>query len=39
MQDPAVFSSMQGVVLDGMDPQCLYVQETSPDSTWQPVRP
>jgi hypothetical protein len=39
-QDPAVFSSIQGVmVIDGMDPANLYVQETSPDSTWQPVIP
>jgi hypothetical protein len=39
-QDPAFFSSIQGVmVLDGKDPQYLHVQETSPDSTWQPVKP
>jgi hypothetical protein len=39
-QDPAIFSSIEGVmVLDGKDPQYLHVQETSPDSTWQPVIP
>ena len=39
-QDPTIFSSIQGVqVMDGKDPRYLYVQETSPDSTWQPVRP
>jgi hypothetical protein len=39
-QDPVVFSSIQGVqVIDGMDPQFLHVQETSSDSTWQPVFP
>jgi hypothetical protein len=37
-QDPLVFSSIQGVmVLDGLDPQYLHVQETE-DSTWQPVK-
>jgi hypothetical protein len=39
-QDPMVFSSIQGVmVIDGMDPSFLHVQEISPDSTWQPVIP
>jgi hypothetical protein len=39
-QDPAVFNSIQGVlVLDGLDPRYLHVQETSDDSTWQPVNP
>jgi hypothetical protein len=39
-QDPLVFSSIQGVqVIDGMDPRYLHVQETSSDSTWQPVIP
>jgi hypothetical protein len=39
-QDPLVFSSLEGVmVLDGLDPQFLHVQEISPDSTWQPVIP
>jgi hypothetical protein len=39
-QDPLVFSAIQGVqVIDGMDPQFLHVQETSSDSTWQPVIP
>jgi hypothetical protein len=39
-QDPTIFSSIQGVqVMDGKDPRYLYVQETSPDSTWQPVIP
>jgi hypothetical protein len=39
-QDPKLFSSINGVmVLDGKDPQYLHVQETSSDSTWQPVRP
>jgi hypothetical protein len=39
-QDPAQFSSIQGVqVLDGKDPRYLHVQETSDDSTWQPVIP
>jgi hypothetical protein len=39
-QDAAAFSSIQGVmVLDGKDPKYLHVQETSPDSTWQPVIP
>jgi hypothetical protein len=39
-QDPAVFSSISGVlVIDGMNPQYLHVQETSADSTWQPVIP
>jgi hypothetical protein len=39
-QDPTIFSSIQGVqVMDGKDPTLLHVQETSPDSTWQPVMP
>lgn len=39
-QDPTQFSSIQGLmVLDGKDPQYLHVQETSTDSTWQPVVP
>jgi hypothetical protein len=39
-QDPTVFASIQGIlVLDGLDPQYLHVQEISPDSTWQPVMP
>ena len=39
-QDPAVFSSIQGVqVMDGKNPLYLHVQETSADSTWQPVMP
>jgi hypothetical protein len=39
-QDPTVFSSIEGVmVLDGKDPRYLHVQETSPDSSWQPVVP
>jgi hypothetical protein len=39
-QDPAIFSSIQGVqVLDGKDPKYLHCQETSTDSTWQPVIP
>jgi hypothetical protein len=39
-QDPAAFSSIQGVqVLDGKNPMYLHVEETSPDSTWQPVVP
>jgi hypothetical protein len=38
-QDPTIFSSIQGVqVMDGKDPKRQYVQETSPDSTWQPVQ-
>jgi hypothetical protein len=39
--DPKVFSSaIQGVmVIDGLDPRYLHVQETSDDSTWQPVSP
>jgi hypothetical protein len=37
-QDPARYSSIQAVmVIDGMDPKYLHVQETSTDSTWQPV--
>jgi hypothetical protein len=37
-QDPTIFSSIQGVqVMDGKDPKYLHVQETSPNSTWQPV--
>jgi hypothetical protein len=36
-QDPALFSSIQGVqVLDGKDPAFLHVEETE-NSTWQPV--
>src|SRR5258706_170952 len=39
-QDPAIFSSIQGVqVMDGKDPMYLHVQETSANSTWQPVIP
>jgi hypothetical protein len=39
-QDPTIFSSIQGVqVMDGKDPKYLHVQETSPNSTWQPVNP
>jgi hypothetical protein len=39
-QDPAKLSSLQDVlVIDGMDPRYLHVQETSSDSTWQPVIP
>jgi len=39
-QDASVFSSIQGVmVIDGMDPKFLHVQEISADSTWQPVIP
>ena len=39
-QDPAAFSSIQGVqVLDGKNPMYLHVEETSTDSTWQPVMP
>jgi hypothetical protein len=39
-QDPTIFSSIQGVqVMDGKDPMYLHVQETSPNSTWQPVMP
>ena len=39
-QDPTIFSSIQGVqVMDGKDPAFLHVQETSADSTWQPVVP
>ena len=35
-----VFSAISGVmVIDGMDPHYLHVQETSADSTWQPVLP
>ena len=35
-----IFSSIQGVqVMDGKDPKYLHVQETSPNSTWQPVMP
>jgi hypothetical protein len=37
-QDPTIFSSIQGVqVMDGKNPMYLHVQETSSDSTWQPV--
>jgi hypothetical protein len=40
IQSPAAFSSIQGVqVMDGKDPTKLYVQETSTDSTWQPITP
>jgi hypothetical protein len=39
-EDPTVVTSIQGVmVLDGMDPRFLHVQEISADSTWQPVIP
>ena len=39
-QDPTIFSSIQGVqVMDGKDPKYLHVEETSPNSTWQPVNP
>jgi hypothetical protein len=39
-QDPNVFADIAGVmVIDGMDPTFLHVQEISPDSTWQPVIP
>jgi hypothetical protein len=39
-QDPTIFSSIQGVqVMDGKDPKYLHVQETSTNSTWQPVMP
>jgi hypothetical protein len=39
-QDPAAFSSIQGVqVMDGKNPMYLHVQETSTDSTWQPIMP
>jgi hypothetical protein len=39
-QDPTVFAAISGVmVIDGMDPKNLHVQEISPDSTWQPVIP
>jgi hypothetical protein len=39
-QDPNVFADIGGVmVIDGMDPSFLHVQEISPDSTWQPVIP
>ena len=39
-QDAMIFSSIQGVqVMDGKDPKYLHVQETSPNSTWQPVMP
>jgi hypothetical protein len=37
-QDPASFSSIQGVqVMDGKNPMYLHVEETSTDSTWQPI--
>jgi hypothetical protein len=37
-QDATIFSSIQGVqVMDGKNPMLLHVQETSTDSTWQPV--
>jgi hypothetical protein len=40
-QDPAIFSSIQGVQnMDASkDPKYLHVEETSTDSTWQPVIP
>ena len=39
-EDPMVFAAIQGVmVIDGMDPKFLHVQEISADSTWQPVIP
>jgi hypothetical protein len=39
-QDSTVFTGIEGVlVIDGMDPKDLHVQEISPDSTWQPVIP
>jgi hypothetical protein len=39
-QDPTIFSSIQGVqMMDCKDPKYLHVEETSPDSTWQPVMP
>jgi hypothetical protein len=39
-QDPTAFSSIQGVqVMDGKNPMYLHVQETSTDSTWQPIMP
>jgi hypothetical protein len=39
-QDPTVFCAIEGVlVIDGMDPRFLHVQEISADSTWQPVVP
>jgi hypothetical protein len=40
-QDPTIFSSIQGVQnMDASkDPKYLHVQETSPNSTWQPVIP
>ncbi|MDB4982447.1 MAG: hypothetical protein JWM82_3199, partial [Myxococcales bacterium] len=38
-QDPKLFSSIQGVMmLDCKDPMVLHVEETSADSTWQPVK-
>jgi len=39
-QDATIFSSIQGVQsMDGKDPMKLWVQETSTDSTWQPMTP
>jgi hypothetical protein len=39
-QDPMIFAIIQGaMVIDGMDPKFLHVQEISADSTWQPVIP
>jgi hypothetical protein len=37
-QDATIFSSIQGVQsMDGKNPMYLHVEETSTDSTWQPV--
>jgi hypothetical protein len=37
-QDPTIFSSIQGVqMMDCKDATKMHVQETSPDSTWQPL--
>jgi hypothetical protein len=39
-QDPTIFSSIQGVqAMDGKDPMKLWVEETSTNSTWQPMTP
>jgi hypothetical protein len=39
-EDPTIFSAIQGLmVIDGMDPSFLHVQEISADGTWQPVIP
>jgi hypothetical protein len=39
-QDPTIFSSIQGVQsMDGKNAMNLHVQETSTDSTWQPLVP